>query len=150
MVNVPVPAVPYSNVNIEQAEAGIAPKIAKIFSQIWYKFFDAVMKFLEAVQASPQQITQAQLAFFAESLGQQQAGVVVWVTAPYQHLLVWTGVGWDFAPGDAQSGFTVSFLSLPSSSGWAQCAGQTVAFLKADGTLGSQVLPNTANLYFRQ
>ena len=150
MINAQLPNLPLANVDIEQAAPDIKKRDPRIFSTIWYRFLAKLVTYLKVLQESPQQIDQAALQAFTQKLGRDQIGLVVWIPAPYDHLLVWEGSAWNFAPGDAQSGFTVPFLIAPTGDGWALCNGATVPFLQANGTVAMQVLPTTAGLYFRQ
>lgn len=162
MINAELPNLPASSVSVEQpvdplqqpvgllgASIGSANK-AKLFSYLWYRFFNKLISYLQVLQESPQQIDQAALSAFGTKLGADMSGLVIWVPAPYDHLLVWDGSAWSFAPGDSQSGFTATFPTPPTGNGWRPCDGSTADYLLADGTLGSQVLPTTASLYFRQ
>lgn len=60
----------------------------------------------------------------------------------YGHLLIWSGAAWTWGPGDAGSGMLQMFEVDPGGAGWHLYDGSTVNYLKADGTLGSIVLPN--------
>ncbi len=60
----------------------------------------------------------------------------------YGHLLIWSGAAWTWGPGDAGSGMLQLFEVDPAGAGWHLYDGSTVSYLKADGTLGSIVLPN--------
>lgn len=127
--------------------------IDRHFSVPWYGFFDRIDKFLHAFRAAPQQVQQADLAKFLQKLiaAKAQEGVQVWCPSPYNHLMRYTGTGWSFAPGDSGSGYRVTFASPPTADGWHLCDGSVnLTFLKADGSLGTQTLPNTAGLYFRR
>ena len=86
--------------------------------------------------------TQAKLTALAATLGQAQIGLLVNVT-DYGHVLQWTGSGWVWGPGEPGSGALVSFAIAPTGTGWHACDGSIVSYLKADGTLGSVLLPNT-------
>ena len=73
----------------------------------------------------------------------------------FAHELNWnaTANAWQFAPADAGSGYTATFISnQPPGTGWIQCDGSgNVPYLLSDGTLDFiGTLPNTAGLYFRQ
>lgn len=51
----------------------------------------------------------------------------------YAHLLTWTGLGWNWGPGEAGSGMIQPFFSLPSGSGWHICDGSQVNMLQSNG-----------------
>lgn len=118
----------------------------------WFQFWDELRLFLVALRNAPKQVQQADLAVYLAKLikTKTQSGVQVWVPAPYQHLLRFTGTAWSFAPGDNGSGYTQAFLTAPTADGWQLCNGGTFSYLKADGTIANQVLPNTVGLYFRR
>lgn len=68
----------------------------------------------------------------------------------FNHMLLWTGAQWVFAPGEAGSGFIQDFLKAPDPTylGWHLCDGATVNWLHVDLSLAtgvevlSIVLPN--------
>lgn len=96
------------------------------------------------------QMDQANIAKFTTQLGRQDTGVLIWVPT-FNHILRWTGVAWQFAPGDTGSGYVATFFfDPPNADGWALCDGSNVTFLKSDGTTGTALLPNTPGLYFRR
>jgi hypothetical protein len=82
-----------------------------------------------------------QAALAGLALGANDAGVRVFVNT-YQHLLYWNGAGWQWADGDAGSGYIQGFAITPGA-GWQICDGSAgIAYLKGDGTLGSFNVPN--------
>lgn len=87
--------------------------------------------------------TQAQLAALAATLTANDTGLLVPVTN-HNHVLQWNGTTWQFAPGDGQGGFVQGFLVDPDpTTGWHLCDGTAnVPYLKKDGTLGTQTLPD--------
>lgn len=89
------------------------------------------------------QSTQANLAALAGTLGPANAGLLVWVT-DYNHVLEWTGSGYQWGPGDNGSAYFQGFAVAPVATGWHACDGSFVHYLKPDGSLGGAVLPNTA------
>lgn len=84
-------------------------------------------------------------------------GTLVYVT-DYAHLLQWsvrpdlpTGYGWNWGPGDSQSGFITAFVNAPPDNGWQLCDGSAnVPQLQSDGSFQFVNVPNTPGSYFRQ
>jgi hypothetical protein len=70
----------------------------------------------------------------------------------YAHLLIWTGMGWTWAPAENGSGYIVAFISTPMpSTGWQACNGSSnVPTLDFDGTLSFVTVPNTPGSFYRQ
>jgi len=122
-------------------------------SVTWYQFWHKLQIFCAAMRNAPKQVEQADLTDLLVRLiqGRFQSGIQVWVLAPFNHMMRFDGTKWTFAPGDGGGGYRVTFASPPSGDGWHLCDGTAnVTFLKADGTLGTETLPNTAGLYFRR
>lgn len=95
------------------------------------------------------------LADIPTTLTQGDAGLLVGLLTPYNHLLQWTGELWRFAPGDVGNGFVRTFAAgiAPQEPGWQLCDGTTTTYL----IVGASVLrtqafttPVTANTYFRR
>ena len=59
----------------------------------------------------------------------------------YAHLLTWTGLGWNWGPGEAGSGMIQPFFSLPSGSGWHICDGSQVNMLQSNGQFQMVKIP---------
>lgn len=72
--------------------------------------------------------------------------------ADLAHGLLWNGAAWQWAPGDAGSGFIVPFVSAPNpGTGWQVCDGTAnVTRLNGDGTLTFETVPVTPGSYYRQ
>ena len=119
--------------------------VIKIF---WQKWFTQVYRTLLYLLRGTEQLVQADLATFAASLDQQDAGILAALT-DFNHVLQWTGTGWRFAPGDSGSGYITTFLFAPLTTGWHLCDGTTVTYLKADGATATVLLPDLAESYIR-
>lgn len=151
MINRAIPTIPNVVVDIiDHGPPGPTPPDPTTFSFQWYQSLDRIQEFLAVIRNWPQQVQQGDLATFSKRLTNKSAGVQIWVPAPYNHILRWDGSAWTFGPGDGGSGFLANFLTPPTADGWAACDGSTVDFLLTDGTLGTQALPTTADLYFRR
>jgi hypothetical protein len=74
-------------------------------------------------------------------LTQSDAGALIHVT-DFNHVLQWTGNGWEWGPGDSGGGFIQAFLTAPAVAGWHICDGSTVKMLNGDGTTSSVTLPD--------
>ncbi len=83
----------------------------------------------------------APLADIPRDLGRNDVGFLFCVS-DYAHVLRWTGLNWEWGPGEEGSGYIRAFLVDPDSNGWKLCDGSTVNYLKSDGTLGSIALPD--------
>lgn len=82
-------------------------------------------------------------------LGTPDIGFLVNVT-DYNHLLVWTAAGFNFAPSDSGSGYTVPFTGVPTNPvGWHVADGSTVNQLNGDGSVSSVTIPTVGGSYFR-
>lgn len=79
------------------------------------------------------------------------AGVLAYIT-DFFHILRWIGNGWNWGPGEAQSGFVASFaIAPPENSGWVAADGSdNVPVLNGDGTVDFVTVPNVSGSYFRQ
>lgn len=88
------------------------------------------------------QQTQAELAALIAALGTNDSEMLIEVT-DYGHVLRWTGTALDWGPNDLGSAYFQDFGAAPTKTGWHACDGTTVNYLKADGTLGSLLLPNS-------
>lgn len=155
MIDAAVPTIPSSDVDVAQRPPSTDSHFTKIdpvlFVQKWYQFFNDARNFMKAFRAAPKQVSQADIAKLGIKLAQggvDKIGIQIWEPT-FGHLLRWSGSAWEFSPSDNGSGYTVTFLAPPTIAGWVQCSGQTVSFLLSDGTLGTQVLPNTPGDYFR-
>lgn len=61
----------------------------------------------------------------------------------YSHVLKWNTSAWNWAPGEPGSGMMVEFEVDPTGPGWHLYDGTVgVVYLKADGTTGTQTLPD--------
>lgn len=130
------------------------PAIPPLLSRAWWLFLQATSGALQAVVSSVAALsasissiiastsaTQSQLAALSLTIA---PGTLVEVT-DYAHVLRWTGTAWQWGPGENGSGMLVPFAVAPTGSGWHLCDGTAgVSYLKADGTLGTVTLPNTA------
>lgn len=156
MIDARVPSIPSYDDDIEDQRdtaGGLIEVLAKRFAIVWYTFFDQTRNFLLALRNGPKQVQQSDLAALLAKMiqGKTQSGVQVWVPAPFNHQMRFTGTTWAFAPGDAGGGYRATFASPPSGDGWHLCDGTAdVTYLLADGSLGTETLPNTAGLYFRR
>lgn len=150
MIDQDAPQIPNNNIPVLDLEFGVDKQEHDFFEQSWYLQLNSVFNFLSALRNWPKQVAQSDLAKLAAKLvgKRSAAGVIVWV-AEQNHLMRWSGSAWSFNPGDAGSGYTVTFLTPPTIAGWVPCDGSTVSFLLADGALGSQVLPDTPGDFFR-
>ncbi len=84
---------------------------------------------------------QSGLTAIAATLGTNDVGYLIGVT-DFTHTLKWSGTAWGFAEGDDGSGYISSFLIAPTGGTWGICDGSTYTYLKADGTTGSQAVPD--------
>lgn len=155
MIDATPPGIPNYGDDLEDradSSGGLIKVDPTVPSVPWYQFWNNLRVFCIAVRNAPKQVQQADLAGLLESLIQKriQPGLQVWVPAPFNHMLRFDGTGFTFAPGDTGSGYTQAFLSAPTAVGWQLCNGATFSYLKADGTVANQILPNTAGLYFRR
>jgi hypothetical protein len=101
------------------------------------KWWQAAQTLINAF-ASIQQVTQANLPTLTSS----DSGVLIYVT-DYAHLLIWTGTGWTWGPGEPGSDFIQPFLNGPNPAiGWHLCDGSTINRLNFDGSLTKVTLPN--------
>ena len=91
--------------------------------------------------------TQSQLAALAALLGPADTGLLVDVT-DYAHILKWTGSAWTYADPTDPAGRIEMFLVDPSPvTGWQLCDGTAaVKYLKADGTTGTQTMPDLVSV----
>lgn len=94
---------------------------------------------------------QANQADLPTDLGIDDTNLLVNVT-DYAHLLIWTGTGWTWAPGEEGSDFMLLFLTGPAPvTGWRVCDGSAnIPKLNFDGTLSFVTVPTTANSWYRQ
>lgn len=82
----------------------------------------------------------------------RDSGLLVHVT-DYAHLLRWSGAAWGWAPGEAGSGFLLTFVNPPAPpEGWtdASSAPQNVPTLLADGSIVFVNVPATPGSWYRQ
>lgn len=158
MVNSTVPAIPNRDADVlttavNQPSSGSGaistPAGAYRLVQQWYLFFNSVRQFLVAVRNAPQVVNQPDLDAMARKLTQRNAGIQVWVPAPYNHLLRWSGTAWAFWPGDASAYYVDGLVTPPAADGWHLADGSKVTYLKGDGTTAQQTLPTVANRWFR-
>jgi hypothetical protein len=71
----------------------------------------------------------------------------------YGHLFRWTGMAWEFAPGDPGNGYYATFAVAPTQAGWVLCNGANTDYLTVGmARLGVHAfaLPTVANEYFRR
>lgn len=150
MINATAPNIPTDGVPVDSPTT-VDSRPARPFDQRWYRLLNDITGFLRTLRNAPQQVDQVDLLTFGAKMAIKgmQPGVQVWVPV-FNHVIRWSGTAWTFAPGDGGSGYTQAFLTAPTADGWALCNAATVSYLKADGTIGNQVLPNTAGLYFRR
>lgn len=65
----------------------------------------------------------------------------------FNHVLQWTGTGWQWGPGEPGSGMLVLFEVDPTGVGWHLYDGTAnVPYLKSDGTLGTVTLPDLTSV----
>lgn len=157
MVNSSVPAIPLIQTSVGQVPPtitdanSIALAAAMTLNALYYNFINQMRNFLLAVQAFPLTMTQAQLAAFSLKLDKSNTGLYVYVS-DYGHMLIWSGTGWGWAPGELGSGYVVAFATAgPSPAvGWVPANGAAnVHYLLSTGILGTQTVPNTAGSFFR-
>lgn len=104
----------------------------------WAAWFNAVQLRLTVLQ-----VTQANLP---TNFGPGDTGRIVYVT-DYAHLLMWTGSGWTWGPGDSGSGMMQLFEVDPTGAGWHLYDGTAnVKYLKSDGTTGTVNLPDLTSV----
>jgi PKD repeat protein len=86
---------------------------------------------------------QSQVAAVAATLGASDVAALVRIS-DYGHVLRWGGAGWNYFDAGDVPGRISGFLVDPSpATGWHLCDGTAaVPFLRSDGTLGTQDLPN--------
>lgn len=82
------------------------------------------------------------------SLGAADAGFRFLAT-DYRHTFRWTGSAWEFAPGDAGSGFFQDFAIAPGAE-WQICDGSATTYAKADGTTAAFTTPNLTTGAYRK
>ena len=112
------------------------------FTKQWVDWFTTIVTHLtqqiaQIIGLSFQNFTQATLP----NLTTADAGALIHVT-DYNHVLQWTGSGWEWGPGDAGGGFIQGFLTAPVSTGWKICDGSTANMLNGDGTVTAVKLPD--------
>lgn len=144
MIDQKIPAVPNDDIAVVEDARDSR------FVQWWFRYFTDARAFMAAVRAAPVAVAQEDLAVFARRYGREQTGAQVWISAPFNHLLRFNGTAFDFAPGDAGSGYMVEFLMPPVAPGWVNCDGSTTTQLLPTGEVAEQVLPNTPSMYFRR
>lgn len=69
-------------------------------------------------------------------LGVADIGTVFYVT-DYGHIVIWTGMAWEFAPGDVGNGFFRDYAIAPQEVGWYLCNGGTTTYLVVGTTLST-------------
>jgi hypothetical protein len=117
---------------------------SSIFQQIaWGNIVQSGVTVGNVITPRVFQCTQANLATIAAGLSAVDIGALAWVT-DYDHLLQWTGTGWQWGPGESGSGMLVPFAVAPTGNGWHTCDGSSQNYLKSNGTTGSVTLPNVA------
>lgn len=112
------------------------------FGKAWVDWFTAIVNHITSVIAaliavSFQNFTQSTLP----TLTPQDAGALIHVT-DFNHVLQWTGTGWEWGPGDAGGGYIQGFLTPPVALGWHICDGSTVGMLNGDGSVTQVHLPD--------
>jgi hypothetical protein len=121
----------------------------------WVKWWQQAQQEINAPIGQVLQVTQANLP---TNWGAENAGETVYVTN-YAHLLIWTGSGWMWGPGEIGSGYVMDFLQGQApGAGWHACDGSVVNQLNANGTLTQVQLPQAGQggsfgslrRYFRQ
>lgn len=152
MINANAPSIPNQDVVFEAITPENPSPTMKVDPLRWYQSLNSVFNFLTTLRNSPQQVQQEDLAELLRKLikTKMQPGVQIWVPAPFNHLMRFTGTGWSFGPGDGGGGYRITFASPPTGEGWQLCDGSTISYLQADGTTADEVLPTTAGLYFRR
>lgn len=106
-------------------------------ARTWVKWWQQQQTLINTPGGQTLQVTQADLP----TLGQASAGTLVYVT-DYAHLLMWTGTGWVWAPGEIGSGYILPFLAgAGPGTGWHACDGSQQSVLQSDGTLKQVTLP---------
>lgn len=110
--------------------------------QVWYIATATSWQFAFGAFSIPQ-------TGIPSDLTSTDVGFLVNVT-DYNHLLVWTAAGFNFAPSDSGSGYTVPFTGVPTNPvGWHAADGSTVNQLNQDGSISAVTIPNVAGSYFR-
>ncbi len=113
-----------------------------------FTYLGVKYRFLPALRLAVPQAALAALA--VPNLGAEDTGLLVHVT-DFNHVLEWTGTGWDWGPGESGSQLNVQFLNDPMEPWWKLFDGSLgITFLKSDGTLGMQDLPMMDGFYFRR
>lgn len=116
-------------------------------AQPWIRWFTSVYNALRSIasQSVPFTTTQSGLAAFTPTNGQ-----LVYVS-DYHHVLIWTGTGYTWAPGEDGSDYMVEFITGPSpTTGWQLCDGSATTKLNSDGTTSPVVVPVSANFWYRR
>ena len=142
--------IPNYDDNVLAETPGAQSILPQNFDRVWYQHFDANKRAVQQLQNGPRVIEQVDLAKFSAKLGTKQTGFEIWIPAPFEHLLRWSGTGWAFAPGDGSGYYVDGFADPPASDGWHAADGTDVTYLKADGSIGTRTLSNTANRWFRR
>jgi hypothetical protein len=141
--------IPNYDDNVLAVSPGKDSILPQTFDLVWYQHFDANKRAVQQLQ-NPSPVAQADLARLAAKLGTKQTGMRIWISAPFVHFLRWSGTGWDFAPGDGSGYYVDGFADPPAPDGWHAADGSDVTYLKADGSIGTRTLSNTANRWFRR
>lgn len=89
-----------------------------------------------------------QAALAALGLAATDVGVL-WEVEDYAHVLRWTGVAWQFGPGDSGSGMIIGFPFTPTGGVWQACDGSATTYLNGDGTVGNFTTPNLTGQYLK-
>lgn len=139
------------------------------FARVWFLFLNSIVQalnYLLSLNIAQQLINitalvngkesailyrlQSELAATVTALNGKPPGQLVYVT-DYNHLLIWIGSAFQWAPGECESDWFQMRASPPASLGWQICDGTTgVNFLMSDGTLGTRDLPDvTSGAYAR-
>lgn len=84
-------------------------------------------------------------------LGASDTGLLAYVT-DFAHVLMWTGTGWVWGPGDPGSDMVLAFVTGPDPiTGWQACDGSAnVSRLNFDGSVDFVNVPNTPGSFYRQ
>ena len=120
------------------------------FLQQWYLFFNSIFMFLAAVRNAPQSFVQANLAAFSQKLTTKNTGIQVWILAPYNHMLRWSGAAWEFAPGDLGSDYYVTGMGAGLAPGFHSADGSDSDYLLPNGTTAPRTLVTAANTWYRR
>ena len=111
---------------------------------VFYVAIGAAWRYLAGIFEAP-------IALIPNDLGANDVGFL-FSAEEFNHLQIWTGTEWTWAPGEAGSDYIVAFLTGPDpATGWQPCDGSVdVPKLNADGSQDFVTVPTIAGSYYRQ